>query len=84
MLVKSTPLYVNTHHADELRQRHLDGDGDLLALVDGRSDQFVVALWTQQVVDQPLLCILCPAACGRAGKGKNVVVNVVSVPSFSL
>lgn len=51
-----------THYADELRQRHLYGDGDLLALVDRWSDQLVVALWAQQGVDQPLLCVLGPAA----------------------
>lgn len=52
----------DTYHTDELRQRHLYGDGDLLALIDCWSDQLVVALRTQQVVHQPLLCILCPAA----------------------
>lgn len=59
----------NTYHADELRQRHLDGDGDLLALVDSRPDQFVVTLRTQQVVDQPLFGVLRPAACGRLVPG---------------
>lgn len=51
-----------TYDTDELRQRHLYGDGDLLAFIDSRSDQFVVALRTQQIVHQPLFCILCPAA----------------------
>lgn len=52
-----------THHTDELRQRHLNGDGDLLALINSWSDQFVVALGTQQVVHQALLCVLRSAAC---------------------
>lgn len=54
--------YNDTHHADELRQRHLNRDGDLLALIDSWSDQFVVAFWTQKIVHQSLLCILCTDA----------------------
>ena len=53
---------VCTHHTDELGQRHLDGDGDLLALIDRRSDQLVVSLWSQEVVHQTLLRVLCPCA----------------------
>lgn len=58
-----------THHADELGQGHLDGDGHLLALVDRRPDQLVVALGTQQIVDQPLFGVLRPAACWGGGGG---------------
>lgn len=58
---------IKTYYTDELRQRHLNGNGDLLALVDGWSDQFVVTLRAQQIVYQSLLCILCSAAykCAR-------------------
>ena len=33
------------YHIDELGQRHLNVNGDLLAVVNSWSDQFVVALW---------------------------------------
>ncbi|TNN77180.1 hypothetical protein EYF80_012649 [Liparis tanakae] len=61
-VLETTALQEHTYYTDELRQRHLDGDGDLLALVDGRADQLVVALGTQQEVHQTLLGILGPAA----------------------
>lgn len=60
---------MDTYDTDELRQRHLDGDGHLLALVDSRPDQFVVTLRTQQVVHQPLFGVLRPAACRETGGG---------------
>lgn len=60
---------MDTYDTDELRQRHLDGDGHLLALVDSRPDQFVVTLRTQQVVHQPLFGVLRPAACKGTGGG---------------
>lgn len=60
---------MDTYDTDELGQRHLDGDGHLLALVDSRPDQFVVTLRTQQVVHQPLFGVLRPAACRGTGGG---------------
>lgn len=54
-----------THYTDELGQGHLDADGDLLAFVDGRSDELVVALGAQQVVHQPLLSVRRPGAWGQ-------------------
>lgn len=63
---------MDTYDTDELRQRHLDGDGHLLALVDSRPDQFVVTLRTQQVVHQPLFGVLRPAACEGTGGGGYV------------
>lgn len=46
-----------TNHTDKLSQGHFDSDGNLLALIDRRSDQFIVAVWTQQNLHQPLLGI---------------------------
>lgn len=62
-----TCVRTDTYDTDELRQRHLDGDGHLLALVHSRPDQFVVTLRTQQVVHQALFGVLRPAACGGTG-----------------
>lgn len=66
---------MDTYDTDELRQRHLDGDGHLLALVDSRPDQFVVTLRTQQVVHQPLFGVLRPAACRETGGGGRGVTS---------
>lgn len=62
-----TCVRTDTYDTDELGQRHLDGDGHLLALVDSRPDQFVVTLRTQQVVHQALFGVLRPAACRGTG-----------------
>lgn len=80
---------MDTYNTDELRQRHLDGDGHLLALVDGRPDQLVVTLRTQQVVHQPLFGVLRPAACRGTGVGDGGYIRQrdichVSVPCTCL
>ena len=62
-------MSLQTHHADELRQGHLQNDGDALRAVDGRPDQLVVAVFTQEPVHQTLLGIRTHTTCtGIMGK----------------
>lgn len=57
---------VRPHHVDQLGQRHLDVDGDLLAVVDGRSDQLVVALGGQELTHQSFLDLRTQGSCTHA------------------